>query len=99
MHMVTHPSHRGKGAAGLLVKWGIEQAERDRVPAYLEAGLMGRLVYERYGFVEMGDILELDLREFNVDMVFRMIKMAYSLREKLEEDTEVSIDPTFTSLT
>ncbi|OBT60250.1 hypothetical protein VE03_10263 [Pseudogymnoascus sp. 23342-1-I1] len=100
MHMVTHPSHRGKGAAGRLVKWGIEQAERDHVPAYLEAGRMGRPVYERFGFVEVGDMLQLDLKEFNVDMIFRMIKMAYFPREEVEEGTaEPSVDPTFTSLT
>lgn len=86
--MVTHPAHRGKGAAGLLIRWGIDQAERDRVPAYLEAGVMGRPVYERYGFVQMGDLLELDLKHFDVDMKFVMCKMAYFPRTLAEESTE-----------
>lgn len=77
MHMVTHPSHRGKGAAGLLIRWGIEQAEKDGVPAYLEAGVMGRPIYERYGFVQIGDLLDVDLKEFGIDTVFSMCKMAY----------------------
>ncbi|RDW68676.1 hypothetical protein BP5796_09333 [Coleophoma crateriformis] len=77
MHMVTHPSHRGKGAAGLLIRWGIEQAEKHHVPAYLEAGVMGRPIYERFGFVQRGDLLEMDLKEFDVDMKFIMCKMAY----------------------
>jgi GNAT superfamily N-acetyltransferase len=84
MHMVTRPSHRGKGAAGLLVRWGIEQAEKDHVPAYLEAGVMGMPLYERYGFVQVGDMLELDLKEFNVEIVFKMCKMAYFPRKKIE---------------
>jgi GNAT superfamily N-acetyltransferase len=77
MHMVTHPSHRGKGAAGMLIKWGIEQAERDQVPAYLEAGVMGKPIYERYGFVQKGDLLEVDLNKGGMDTVFVMCKMAY----------------------
>lgn len=89
MHMVTHPSHRGKGAAGLLIRWGIEQAERCRVPAYLEAGVAGRPIYERYGFVQMGDLLEVDLREFDVDAIFEMSKMAYFPRSVGEAGGEV----------
>jgi predicted GNAT family N-acyltransferase len=77
MHLVTHPASRGKGAAGLLIRWGIEQAEKDWVPAYLEAGVMGRPIYERYGFVQMGDLLEVDLKDFGFDTIFTMCKMAY----------------------
>ena len=77
MHLVTLPSHRGKGAAGLLIRWGIDQAEKDSVPAYLEAGIMGRPIYERYGFVQVGDLLQVDLKNFGVDMIFTMCKMAY----------------------
>ncbi|KAL1601664.1 hypothetical protein SLS60_006579 [Paraconiothyrium brasiliense] len=77
MHMVTHPAHRGKGAAGMLIKWGIEQAERDGVPAYLEAGVMGRPVYERYGFVQVGELLEVDLKQGGGEGVFVMCKMGY----------------------
>ncbi|KAF9732060.1 acetyltransferase [Paraphaeosphaeria minitans] len=52
MHMVTHPEHRGKGAAGMLIRWGIEQADKGGVPAYLEAGIMGRPIHKGYGFVQ-----------------------------------------------
>lgn len=77
MHMVTHPAHRGKGAAGLLIKWGIEQAEKDGVPAYLEAGIIGRPIYERYGFVQVGKLLEVSLREMGGEGTFKMCKMGY----------------------
>ncbi|KAF1953541.1 hypothetical protein CC80DRAFT_141057 [Byssothecium circinans] len=89
MHMVTHPSHRGKGAAGLLVRWGIEQAEKDGVPAYLEAGVMGRPVYERYGFVQVGDPLEIDCKGFGVDTVLLACKMAYFPRTKVKEGMSI----------
>lgn len=90
MHMVTHPSHRGKGAAGLLIRWGVEQAEKDQVPAYLEAGVMGRPIYKRYGFVQIGDLLEVDLKEFDVNTVFKMCKMAYFPRTKATEDVKIA---------
>ena len=38
MHMVTRGSQRGKGAARLLVRWGIERAEETGASAFLEAG-------------------------------------------------------------
>ncbi|KAJ4363918.1 hypothetical protein N0V83_009371 [Neocucurbitaria cava] len=101
MHMVTHPSHRGKGAAGLLIRWGIEQAEKDGVPAYLEAGVMGRPIYERYGFVQVGDLLDVDLKEFGINAVFSMCKMAYfpqtkalSHQSQLRKDLTVERDQT-----
>jgi len=90
MHLVTHPSHRGKGAAGMLIKWGIEQAERDRVPAYLEAGIRVKPFYERYGFVQMGDLLEVDVEDLNIDMMFTMCKMAYFPRIIAKEGAETA---------
>ena len=89
MHTVTLPSYRGKGAAGLLIRWGIERAEKDQVPAYLEAGVMGKPIYERYGFVQIGDLLEVDLKEHGVDMVIIMCKMAYIPRTIAKEGTEI----------
>lgn len=77
MHMVTRPVHRGKGAAGMLIRWGIEQAEKDGVPAYLEAGVMGRPIYERYGFVQVGELLEVNMAAGGGEGVFVMCKMGY----------------------
>lgn len=86
MHMVTRPSHRGKGAAGLLIRWGIEKANEDGVPAYLEAGVMGKPIYERNGFLQIGDPLEVDLKNFGVDMTFTLCHMAYFPRAIAEEE-------------
>ena len=51
--MFTHPDYRNQGAAGLLVHWGTEQADKRGIEAYVEATYLGRSVYERYGFVMM----------------------------------------------
>ena len=83
MHMVTRPSQRGKGAARLLIQWGIERAEETGASAYLEAGVMGRPIYEKMGFRQVGELMELDLRPFGVETTFVMAKMAYFIgREK-----------------
>ena len=77
MHMITRASQRGRGAAGMLIRWGIEQAEKEGVPAYLEAGVKGKPVYERLGFKQVGDLLEVDLREYGTQIPIVMCKMAY----------------------
>lgn len=55
MHLVTRPSQRRKGAAGLLIRWGMDRARETGSPAYLEAGVQGKPVYERFGWVVVGD--------------------------------------------
>ena len=77
MHLVTRPSQRGKGAARLLVEWGIEQAMKTGAPAYLEAGVMGMPIYEKMGFRQVGELMELDLGRFGLESTFVMAKMAY----------------------
>ncbi len=51
--LFTHPEHRNKGAAGLLVEWGTQQADKLGIEAYVEGTYLGRKVYEKYGFVMM----------------------------------------------
>ena len=48
--LATDPSHEHRGAATLLVRWGVEQAVRERVPAYLESTADAGPVYEKQEF-------------------------------------------------
>ena len=77
MHMVTRPSQRGKGAARLLIQWGIERAKKTGASAYLEAGVMGRPIYEKMGFQQVGEVVEFDLGPFGVEAVFAIARMVY----------------------
>ena len=61
----------------MLTQWGIQQAEKTGAPAYLEAGAMGKPIYEKIGFQQVGELMELDLRPFDVEATFVMAKMAY----------------------
>ncbi|ORY10182.1 hypothetical protein BCR34DRAFT_588787 [Clohesyomyces aquaticus] len=60
---VTHPAHHRRGAGGMLVQWGCDQADANGVECYLEASPMGAPLYKRYGFRRVKEI-ELDVREF-----------------------------------
>lgn len=48
--VATLPEHQGKGAAGKLIRWGLERADREGLEAYLEASPAAVPIYEHYGF-------------------------------------------------
>ena len=57
----TDPAYGRRGAASLMIEWGIDQSKKDKVPAYLESTLEARTLYHKHGFVDCGSIsLELD---------------------------------------
>ncbi|TVY17184.1 hypothetical protein LARI1_G003840 [Lachnellula arida] len=77
MHLVTRASQRGRGAASMLINWGVERARKDAVPAYLEAGVLAVPLYAKHGFRQVGDLLRFDLRGHGVDLDFVMAKMGF----------------------
>lgn len=48
--IVVKKEYQGKGAGGLMIRYGVEKADEAEVEAYLDASPSGRPVYERYGF-------------------------------------------------
>jgi GNAT superfamily N-acetyltransferase len=46
----THPEHQGRGAAGILLEWGLNKADKEGLITYLDATEMARPIYERRGF-------------------------------------------------
>ncbi|PHH50649.1 hypothetical protein CFIMG_007349RA00001 [Ceratocystis fimbriata CBS 114723] len=49
--------HQGKRLAGLLLSWGITQADKLGLPIYLESTTMGYPVYQKRGFQKIGSIM------------------------------------------
>ncbi|KAF7562305.1 hypothetical protein G7046_g1827 [Stylonectria norvegica] len=45
----------GKGAASPLLRWGVERADAEGLPCFLEATPNGRGMYEKYGFRVVGE--------------------------------------------
>ncbi|OCL10895.1 hypothetical protein AOQ84DRAFT_336738 [Glonium stellatum] len=51
LHMlITLPEHHRRGAGAMLLKWGLDQADKAQLPSYLEASDMGRPLYEKLGY-------------------------------------------------
>ncbi|KAK0127842.1 hypothetical protein ONS96_007343 [Cadophora gregata f. sp. sojae] len=46
----THPLYQKLGAGKLLVEYGVAEADRRGVPAWVEASILGKGLYEKYGF-------------------------------------------------
>lgn len=55
--IATRPERQGKGAAGKLMRWGLERADEEKVESYLEASPVGKEVYEYFGFEEKGRLV------------------------------------------
>jgi WD repeat-containing protein 48 len=55
----THPDHQGRGAASLMLNWGLNKADKEGLVTYLVATVPGRPVYEKRGF-ELVSALEWD---------------------------------------
>ncbi|KAF4976916.1 hypothetical protein FZEAL_6492 [Fusarium zealandicum] len=51
--MHTDPKHQRRGAASLLMDWGLREADRLGIPSFLEASAEGRPLYEKFGFREV----------------------------------------------
>ncbi|KAI1456381.1 putative GNAT family acetyltransferase [Annulohypoxylon moriforme] len=49
----TDPSYERRGAATIMIQWGIDQCKKDHVPAYLESTLDAAPFYRKLGFVEV----------------------------------------------
>lgn len=48
--IAVDPDCQGQGIGRLLVQWGIDQADAERVPVGLESSVKGRMLYEKLGF-------------------------------------------------
>jgi ribosomal protein S18 acetylase RimI-like enzyme len=51
--VATRPEEQGKGAAGMLLRWGLQKVDEEGTEAYLEASPEGKPIYEHYGFAEV----------------------------------------------
>ncbi|KAK5168951.1 uncharacterized protein LTR77_006260 [Saxophila tyrrhenica] len=54
--LATSPGHHRRGAGSLLLKHGLEKADRVGLPVYLATGVTGKPLYERFGFVYQRDM-------------------------------------------
>jgi predicted N-acetyltransferase YhbS len=66
--LTTLPQAQRRGAASLLLQWGIERAAKDGLPIFLYAEPQGHALYKRFGFVEIkGQVIRIPLKEYGGD--------------------------------
>ena len=66
--VVTHPEHRRRGAASMLVKRVIDETDRRGIVSVLQASEMGIGCYRKVGFEVVSEV-QIDLKPFGVDAV------------------------------
>ncbi|KAF2502489.1 acyl-CoA N-acyltransferase [Lophium mytilinum] len=50
--VATHPDYQRRGAGAMLVKWGCDFADAEKVAAYVDASKDGAPLYAKFGFVD-----------------------------------------------
>jgi ribosomal protein S18 acetylase RimI-like enzyme len=58
--IATMKEFQGKGAGGMLMKWGVDRADEDGWECYLDSTPDGIQLYEKYGFREVETLQFLD---------------------------------------
>ena len=46
----TLPEYRRLGVAAMLMRWGVERTDRDKLECFIDASDKGIPVYEKFGF-------------------------------------------------
>lgn len=54
--LATHPKYERKGAAGLLIRWPFERADKDGKRCYVDSSAIGYKLYSRCGFEDVGEM-------------------------------------------
>lgn len=52
----TDPQHERRGAASMLIQWGLERSNRDNIPIALESTLVAWPLYQKLGFQDEKNI-------------------------------------------
>ncbi|KAI0401873.1 putative GNAT family acetyltransferase [Xylaria palmicola] len=78
--MGTDPIYERRGAAAMMVRWGLEKCRRDNVPGYLESTLDAAPFYEKMDFAKLGPIslrYQLQDKGRNKDEVYEEIAFVF----------------------
>ncbi|KAI5205359.1 hypothetical protein E4T39_03071 [Aureobasidium subglaciale] len=67
-YLATHPMHRKRGAARMLLEKGTKAADEAGLDMYLQASPIGVEVYQKFGF-EVVSVEDIDMSRYGVDKV------------------------------
>ncbi|KAI5923335.1 acyl-CoA N-acyltransferase [Camillea tinctor] len=75
-HLHTDPKHQGRGAGTMLVQWGLEEAKKLGLVAYLESSEAGHSLYKKCGFRDV-EHLEVDFSKWGATEMHNTWSMIY----------------------
>lgn len=96
--LVTAKEFRRRGAASLLVRWGIELSEKNGLPCYVQASEQGQKLYEHHGFEDL-ETVEFDLVKYGMKGVERMTEMLRNSASRKTVDQAENEEQGFNSVT
>jgi hypothetical protein len=88
MGLITRADQRRRGAARMIMQWGIEKSENSGALAYLDTGVQSKAIYERFVFEMVGETCEIDLRRWGgltEISIANMVRWPKRLERKHEE--------------
>ena len=62
----------------MLVKWGVDKAKQDGIPAFIEASAAGKPLYEKCGFRCVGE-QSVDVSQFGIAEPIVLARMTANL--------------------
>ncbi|XXG93882.1 hypothetical protein Hte_000131 [Hypoxylon texense] len=65
--VLTDPKHQGRGAGGMLVEWGVKEARKHNMIAYLESSESGHSLYKKCGFRDV-ECLSIDMGKWGAEV-------------------------------
>ena len=78
--MFTHPNHRRKGAASMLMQWGTGLADRLGLESWVSARPLAKPLYLRYGFEVVEEALLVpDVEESEKTEGWRRLEERYAI--------------------
>ncbi|KAI0834418.1 putative GNAT family acetyltransferase [Hypoxylon sp. FL0890] len=77
--MGTDPDYERRGAATMMVRWGMNQCRKEGIPAYLESTLEASSFYKKLGFVDVEKIsLRYDVENSKMWKIYEEICFVYN---------------------
>lgn len=64
--IAVSPAHQGKGAGSILLKYGMEKADREGARIYLTASSAGYAIYEKKGWKSLDDTIVVDAEQWGL---------------------------------
>ena len=79
--LMVHPDYQRRGAGKILVEWGLDMADREGLPCWLQATPQGRGLYSKCGFEIVGD-MDIDMSKYGGEGIYRYVCMLRPAKEE-----------------